>query len=315
MNKFAPVLISTLNRFTHFLRCVDSVAACTHAEKTDLFIALDYPSMETHWDGYNNIQNQLDKIQGFKSVTVIKRDVNLGAEKNPKEAMKTIFKKYDRCILSEDDNEFSPNFLDYMNKGLEKFEDDENVIAVCGHRPIIKIHRGYGFNYYYAKGFSGWGIGMWRGRYKWSIYNINDLNEFINNKVFVNKLKTLHENFYYTVLNSIRTKKTIYGDGAIALDMIKYNKYCVYPSVSKVRNYGHDGSGVHCGYIENSKYSKQVIDTNNEFEYSDNVPLFNKKIAKSLRNYYKINAKQRAKIAIKNLLLKLNIEVRRINNK
>ena len=37
MNNFAPVLIPTLCRYDHLKRCIESLSACTHAEKTDLY--------------------------------------------------------------------------------------------------------------------------------------------------------------------------------------------------------------------------------------------------------------------------------------
>lgn len=40
--KYYPVLIPTLNRFQHFKECVESLAVCTHADKTELLIGLDY---------------------------------------------------------------------------------------------------------------------------------------------------------------------------------------------------------------------------------------------------------------------------------
>ena len=43
---YTPILIPTLNRYNHLKRCVESLAKCTHADKTDLYIALDYPLKE-----------------------------------------------------------------------------------------------------------------------------------------------------------------------------------------------------------------------------------------------------------------------------
>lgn len=46
---------------------------------------------------------------------------------------KQVEKRFDRYISTEDDNEFSPNFLVYMNKGLELYKDDPKVLAICGY--------------------------------------------------------------------------------------------------------------------------------------------------------------------------------------
>ena len=127
---YAPVLIPTLNRHVHLKRCIDSLTRCIHAEKTDLFVALDYPLKEEHWDGYEKIREYLKTVTGFKSLNIIERDVNFGASKNIRDARETIYQIYDRMILSEDDNEFAPGFLEFVNKGLEVYESHDDVLAV-----------------------------------------------------------------------------------------------------------------------------------------------------------------------------------------
>ncbi len=65
MSDWAPVFIPTLCRFEHFKRCVESLAVCTHANETELFIALDYPCKESHWDGYRRIEAHLGGVKGL----------------------------------------------------------------------------------------------------------------------------------------------------------------------------------------------------------------------------------------------------------
>ena len=120
--KFAPILVVTLNRYDHFKRCINSLKKCTNAFQTDLFIALDYPSKEEHFEGYKKILSFLNKpINEFKSVKIYKRDVNFGVYYNFSVAQRDILEIYDSLIISEDDNEFSLNFIDYMNTCLTKF--------------------------------------------------------------------------------------------------------------------------------------------------------------------------------------------------
>ena len=122
MNNLAPVYITTLNRYMHFKKCIESLSECIHADKTDLFIALDYPLNESHWEGYELIKAFLPTIKGFRTVTIIEREINYGPRKNSMEAKKFIFEKYDRLILSEDDNvsdkPFAPQFLHDKRFGM-----------------------------------------------------------------------------------------------------------------------------------------------------------------------------------------------------
>ena len=80
-------------------------------------------------------------------------------------------------------------------------------------------------------------------------------------------------------------KKAIWGDGAIAVDMIERDTFCVYPTKSLVRNYGHDGSGMHGGYIQDSPYSKVEIDNRPTFEYIGEAPVNDSRYVQLLRDY------------------------------
>lgn len=141
---YAPVAIPTLCRFEHFKACIESLSRCTWAEHTEVFVGLDYPAKESHWEGYRKINDYLDHAgdMGFKKLHVIKRDPNYGLDyvkRDPNQIgntaalVKEIAQSFSCYIYSEDDNVFSPNFLEYIDKGLEKFKDDDKVVAVVGY--------------------------------------------------------------------------------------------------------------------------------------------------------------------------------------
>ena len=270
MKNFAPILIPTLNRHVHFKRCVESLAICTYADQTDLYIALDYPLKESHWEGYKKISIYLDEINGFKSVNVIRRDKNLGARENIVDARNEIFKQYDRIIVSEDDNEFSPNFLDYINVCLEKYENNENVLAITGYNRMIDMN-GYDKNIYSALSFCAWGFTISRKDYQF-------LQKEITNTAYAKKIIQSWSNSYKIYkrspsllrgLLSVAKTGTVTNDTMIVTYMILNNKYCIWPTVSKVRNHGFDGGGEHFGSIPDHPMLKQEIDTASFFEPDD----------------------------------------------
>lgn len=272
MHDFAPVFIITLNRYTHFKRCVESLAECTHAEKTDLYIALDYPLNDSHWDGYKKNANYVEEIKGFKNVVIIRRTENFGIAKNYYEAEKALFKKYDRYIFSEDDNEFSPNFLDYMNKGLNKFEEDENIMAVSGYCHPIKIPINYSGNYYLQRRFTTWGYGTWKKKWKTFYYSTEDLIHFTKKWSNAIKLYKRSQRHFKSVLSAIKDGRNFYGDMATGFFMAMNENVCfINPTISKVRNHGHDGTGEHCRNKKNDIYQMQEIDKESEFNYDDNI--------------------------------------------
>ena len=57
---YAPILIPTLCRDEHFIRCIESLKKNSWAEYTDVYVALDFPAKESHWDGYKKICTYLE---------------------------------------------------------------------------------------------------------------------------------------------------------------------------------------------------------------------------------------------------------------
>lgn len=297
---YAPILIPTLNRYAHFKHCIETLSRCTGAHQTDLFVALDYPAKPEHFEGYEKISEYLKCIHGFREVIIIKRSENFGVSKNLRSARAEIQKTYDTYIYTDDDNEFSPNILDYINKGLERFRDDPKIIAICGSGGTFTKPDGYQANYLYRKGFSAWGFGTWFDKSYKKDYSVEEMEEFVSNPRLRKLLKFYHERHYYSVLSYIHRGQEIKGDGAIALDMIKNNTYCVYPTKSLVRNHGHDGSGEHGGKLNDNPFAKIQIDSAEHFDFVGDPAFNDPRYLALLREYAKVSAWRKTKFWLRN---------------
>ncbi len=287
---YAPILITVLNRYDHFRRCVESISNCTSADKTDLFIALDYPSKEEHWIGYNRITEYIDYIKGFKSVNVIRRNFNYGAEANTFRAFEELFKTYETLIITEDDNEFSKNFLIYINKGLTIYKNSKSIFGVCGYNYPINLPASYKSNVYIWKGFSGWGFGIWRDKWNAISLKTSEITAFLSNPKNGKLLNQYAGNYMPALLEIINTDHMT-ADTFISMYLIKNNMYCIFPSVSKVRNHGHDGSGIHGGVLESNIYLNQLIDKGYLFNFylEHNKLEENKDINLVLKKHFAVN--------------------------
>ncbi len=262
---YAPVLIITLCRYEHFKRCIESLARCAGADQTEVFIGLDYPKDESHWPGYRQILEYIDTIQGFKEVHIYKRDVNYGPVMNVKDLRMKIRDRFDRHIYTEDDNEFSPNFLEYMNQCLEKYQDNPRVAAICGYsyREWEDV-KDYPFNAYPLQGFCPWGIGLWDSKEE-GFRSFMDSEEILKSKTVVKQL--FRARMYATVHHLMSRRNRISTDLRRRCYYILQNMYCIFPTKSKVRNLGFDGSGVTCSVRE--AFNKQQIDMDPTFTLDD----------------------------------------------
>lgn len=260
MNHY-PVLIPTLNRYEHFRRCVESLSRCTHAEETELVIGLDYPPSEKYREGYEKIKAYIPQITGFKKVTCIKREYNYGAVNNSTDLTSRYFKIYDAIIFSEDDIEFAPCFLDFMDKALDMYKDEPKVRSVCGYVPEY-LYRNLSLSTIFINPHSSaWGIGLWRDKEKEFRlipyeYYLNVLKSFKSSmKILVTYPRELG------LLQYMVTRKLVWGDVMRSIPQLLNGTFQVRPSMSLTRNWGYDGSGLNCGSDMRmaEKYTRQPI--------------------------------------------------------
>lgn len=265
-----PCLITTLNRYHHFVECIESLRKNIRTKEIRLVIALDYPLNEEHWDGYQKICEYLKQDFGeFHSTEVIKRNTNFGAGRNFREAREYLFKKYDKIICSEDDNVFSPNFLDYILKGFQLYDEHKDVFAICGYSYPVCWTDDRNTIVRSLTLYSAWGYGIWRERYEqyYLEYDKDYILDLVNDRKRLMKLRKMSKNLFFYLISEIGEKSIHKGDSGISIYITDKNYCCILPKKSLVRNMGHDGSGIHCHEKSKYDFSKQEIDTSSEFNY------------------------------------------------
>lgn len=265
--KYYPVIIPTLNRYNHLRNCIESLANCKGAEYTELVIGLDYPPAHKYFEGYNKIKAYLPTIQGFQKVTIIEHKENVGSTANFLALAKYVYEKYDAVITSEDDNIFSPTFLEFINSGLNIFESDSNISSICGYTPPFLYNSDCDAILTYDS--SAWGVGLWRDK---------DLKkprskEFAKEILFSwRKSFSIFEHYpcLLSMLQQMIENNEIFGDALRTSYNILDNTYQLKPSVSIVRNMGHDGSGLHSGLSSDIDFDNQELSTLSSYILSKN---------------------------------------------
>ena len=255
--EYAPVLITTCNRYNHLKKSIDALKKCKHAENTELYISVDYPPSDSYVEGYNkNIEYLSNKIDGFKEVFIIYHNENVGVFENSEFLIDLVRSKgYNYFIFLEDDLVVKPAFLDFMNKCFEYFKYDKNVVGVhaSGGNLISQTH---GCNTIYAH------YGACQG---WFTEKRNVVKERVNNNYLLDilldknkrrKLKSISKQvFSHCVTVALALDPKLRNkDGTVAL--IDYcctiynlmeGRYSIASLQSLIENNGLDGSGIHSG--------------------------------------------------------------------
>ncbi len=279
---YAPVIIPTLCRAEKLKNCIESLQKNEYAKYTELYISLDYPLEEKHKSGYQEIKTYLaEGIKGFAGVIVIEQTSNQGWHGNYERLREKVFEKYDCYIYTEDDNVFSSNFLEYMDKCLTNYQEDEDVLAVSGYvYPIDWETKQY--NSLMIQSYSAaWGFGTWREKEE-KMYQMLTVKYLEKQLYSINAMRKLYKASKNQYCNFVKgmieytdmlldNDKVLWVDLSSALYQIFEDKYMIFPTESKVRNMGYGEGGVHCSEIimtakqkidhRHYPYDRQPIDT------------------------------------------------------
>lgn len=275
---YATIIIPTLNRANHLKRCLDSLAYNDWAKYSPLIISVDYPPSPKYEDGYQEVLKLLKAydFSVFKSIEIFYQKRNLGPAENSMFLFNKVEENDGICVFTEDDNQFSPNFLEYINKGLELFGEEEFVYSVNGMSDTDWYARKCD-NYIISKLFPAYGAGFKTAK-KFLVEE--KARQFLLDKSNINlrNLKSLYcKNKYLFVAyitQILCTRKGLYWskDGLLNMSDIPVSIYmhltdyvCVVPVVSKSRTFGNDGSGVNMPSIKESK--EKIIDEDAHFDF------------------------------------------------
>ena len=272
--QYAPVVIPTLCRSECFIPCIESLSNCIGAENTTVYIALDFPLKENHWDGYRKIIDYLEKTKfNFKQLNIVRRERNYGVygpSSNLKSLTLELWEKYDRLIISEDDNVFSPNFLIYMNKGLDKFKNDHTVESICGYLDYYGVKTDGNTFYRCPNQFSAWGHATWKDRkVEREKISTKFFRESLSLRNIMRMFKYGRSRFLAYLAAMCPTKYLWINDVNLGTYMLLEGKCQIRPTISLVKNIGVE-SGENfsscAGEIANL-YLQQPVSNDTTFEF------------------------------------------------
>lgn len=244
MLTYAPVALFVYNRPDHARRTIEALKQNFLAEVSDLIIFSDAAKLETQAEKVCEVREYIRDIDGFKSVTIIEREMNFGLARSIIDGVTTIIKKYGCIIVLEDDMVTSPYFLTYMNEALEKYADDERVVSIHGYvYPVVQPLP----EAFFLRGADCWGWATWqRG---WACFNSD--GQFLLDELKRRKLIRAFDyngTYPYSKMLEEQIKGTNeswavrwYASAFLA------GKLTLYPGRSLVHNIGNDDSGTHCG--------------------------------------------------------------------
>jgi hypothetical protein len=240
----APIALFAYRRPEHLKSCLTSLLQNPEASSTALWIFCDGPRSPAEADATQKVRELARATGGFSSVTVIERPRNIGLAASVISGVAEVLDSADRVIVVEDDLVVSPDFLGYMNQGLDLYADVPEVVSIHGFTYAVGTKLPQSF---FLRGADCWGWATWRRG--WAVFNPDG-------QALLTELDSRSQGLTFDFDGAYPYRQMLVDQVAGKVDSwaIRWNasaflanKLTLYPGNSLVENIGQDGSGTHSG--------------------------------------------------------------------
>lgn len=138
---------------------LESLATCREASQTNLTLFLDGPRGETDRAEVAATRAIARSASGFADVRLIERADNIGLSASIISGVTQMLEDHEQVIVLEDDMVVSPDFLTYMNQGLDRYADDPRVVSIHGYVYPSDVPLP---DFFFLRGADCWGWATWR---------------------------------------------------------------------------------------------------------------------------------------------------------
>src|SRR5262249_47548369 len=155
-----PVLFLVFNRPETTARVMEAIRA---AGPERLYVAADGPrdSKTGEAEHCAEVRQLAMNVDWPCDVRTLFRDRNLGCRRAVSSAITWFFEQEPEGIILEDDCLPSFDFFPYCAELLERYRDDERVMAICGSA-YADVSSDYPHSYYFSYYADMWGWATWR---------------------------------------------------------------------------------------------------------------------------------------------------------
>ncbi len=249
-SSLSPIILFVYKRFEHTQKTLAALQLNPEAKDSDLIIYSDGAKQPHDEASINKVRGLLNLLNGFRSVTIIRRETNLGLAASIISGVTEQLAIHNRVIVLEDDLVTSPYFLSYMNQALEYYAQNDRVACIHGYCYPLKEEAPETF---FIRGADCWGWGTWKRA--WDLFEHDSLKLYKELK-----RRKLSYNFDFEGTYPYTKMLLDHHSGKVNSWAIRWlasaylnNRLTLYPGKSLVTNIGNDNSGTHC--IQSSVYT------------------------------------------------------------
>lgn len=277
-----PIALFTYNRPTHTDRALNSLSKCDRLNECILYIFCDGIKKPEHKEGVETTRSVVSEWAKKLNANVINRENNLGLAKSIVTGVTDLCKTYRKVIVLEDDLIVSPDFIDYMLQGLEKYQNEANVYQISGY--MFPVDNPDTPDAFFLPLTTTWGWATWERAWKIFDWHPLEYEKLLADKKTKNAFD-LDDSYPYSKMLKDRMNGENDSWGILWwFAVFKANGLVLYPKKSLVVNNGFDGTGTHCGNTTSNLNSMDNL----EFKQLSNPLILPDKIISYSINFLRV---------------------------
>lgn len=263
----APIIVFAFNRPESLKTAVSALLQNPEAKGSDLFVFVDGPRNDAEKAKTDATADYAHNIKGFKSLSVTVSSQNKGLGDSIISGVTQVINRYGKAIIIEDDLIVQPNFLRFINLGLDKYKDEKEVFSICGYTNKIKLPKGYTHDAYFCTRSSSWGWATWKDRWDSIDWTLEPWDKYTKFKKAFNRWGGSD---CFGMLDG--WKQGLNRSWAIrfCFNQFLQNKLSLFPVKSLVFNDGFDGAGTNCKKWSRFRYELMKRD---KYEFDIQIPV------------------------------------------
>jgi len=281
---YAPIIVTVYDRLQHFQQCIGALQRNGPACESELYVVSDAPGRPEHAARIDQVRAYARSITGFKKVHLVFREENYGTSRSFLAITQQVMDEHGKFIFLEDDVVASPNFLDYMNGGLEFYEADQRIFSITAYTHPIAFPKNFKRDVFFLPNGCLWGFAIWKDRWEKVDFSVKDryASATEDRKLYKKIISTGY--YLMQLLLSDSQGRMNAPDIRMAFHQFAHDVYSVCPRISKTGNIGLDGSGQHSGTDINNKYLVHPDTSSDKVVFDVNVRL-DTAIIRRIRNF------------------------------
>lgn len=244
-SKLAPIALFTFKRPEHTRRTLDALARNPEFAQSELHIFCD-GSRRPDEDAAVQATREVARQFGHPRKTVHEAPANRGLAASIIDGVTRLCAAHGRVIVVEDDLAVAPVFLDFLNRSLDRYADDERVMQVSGHMFPVDLPA-EGGDAVFLPFTTSWGWATWQRA--WSHFDpaMQGFDRVAGDAVMRCRFDLDGAYPYFSMLKKQKAGQLDSWAIRWYLSVFLRNGLVLYPRRSLVNNEGFDGSGTNCG--------------------------------------------------------------------